>query len=49
MPDELKFSLGGNEGANALTFHAIKNVGSLYESNEHFLDYLWSDFVREAL
>lgn len=49
IPDELKFFSGGNEGANALKFHAIKNVGSLYESNETFLDYLPSDFGREVL
>ena len=49
IPDELKFFSGGNESANALKFHAIKNVGSLYESNENFLDYLLSDFGREVL
>ena len=44
IADELKFFSGGNEGGNALNFHAIKNVGSLYESN--FLGYLSSDFGR---
>ena len=48
-PDELKFSSGGNEGANALNFHAMKNVVSLYESNENFWDYLSSGFGREIL
>ena len=38
IPDELKFFSGGNEGGNALKFHMIKNVGSLYKSN--FLGYL---------
>ena len=47
--DELKFFSEGNEGANALKFHAIKNVDSLSESNEHFLDYLLSDFGHEVL
>lgn len=36
IPDELKSFLEGNEGANALKFHAIKNVGSLHESNKNF-------------
>ena len=49
IPDELKFFSRENEGANALKFHAIKNIGSLCESNENFLDYLWSDFGREVL
>ena len=49
IPDKLKFFSGGNEGANALKFHAIKKVGSLHESNENFLDYLSSDFGREVL
>ena len=48
-PDELTFSSGGNESANALKFHAMKNVVSLYESNENFWDYLSSDFRREIL
>ena len=46
--DELKFFSEGNEGTNALKFHAIKNVDSLSESNEHFLDYLLSDFGHEV-
>ena len=41
--------MGGNEGTNAIKFHAIKSVGSLYENNENFLDYLLSDFGREVL
>ena len=41
--------MGGNEGTNAIKFHAIKSVGSLYESNENFLDYLLSDFGCEVL
>ena len=49
IPDDLKYFSGGNEGANALTFHAIKNVGSLYESNDNFLDYLLSDFGSQFL
>ena len=41
--------MGGNEGANALKFHWMKNVGSLHKSNENILDYLSSDFGREVL
>ena len=43
IPDELKFFSGGNEGANALKFHVIKNIGSLYESNENlFIVRFWA-------
>ena len=49
IPDELKFFSGGNEGENAIKFHAIKSIGSLYESNENLLDYLLSDSGREVL
>ena len=43
IPDELKFFSGGNEGTNGLKFHVIKNVGSLYESNENlFIVRFWA-------
>ena len=29
IPGRLNFFAGGNEGANALNFHVITNVGSL--------------------
>ena len=42
--------MGHNECVNALKLHAIKNVGSLYESHKNFLDYcLSSDFGCEVL
>ena len=45
----MKFSLRGNDGGNELKFHAMLNIGILNKSNEHFLDYLSSDFAREVL
>ena len=41
--------MGGNDSGNELKFHAMLNIGILNESNEHFLDYLLSDFAREVL
>ena len=49
IPKELKFFTGGNDGDNELKFHAMLNIGMLNKSNEHFLDYLLSDFAREVL
>ena len=49
LPEELKFFSGGTTGSNELRFHALQNIGMLNESNEHFLDYLSSDFAREIL
>ena len=49
IPEELKFFTGGNDGDNELKFHAMLNIGMLNKSNEHFLDYLLSDFAREVL
>ena len=41
--------LGGNGGGNELRFHVILNIGMLNKSNEHFLDYLLSDFASKVL
>ena len=49
IPEELKFFTGGNDGDNKLKFHAMLNIGMLNKSNEHFLDYLLSDFACEVL
>ena len=49
LPEELKFFSGETNGGNELRFHALQNIGTLNESNEHFLDYLSSDFAREIL
>ena len=49
LPEELKFFLGGNDGGNEFKFHAMKNIGMLKESNEHFIDYLSMDFPKEGL
>ena len=44
-----KLFLGGADGGNELKFHALQNIGTLNESNGHFLDYLLSDFALEVL
>ena len=49
LPEELKFFPRGNDGGNELRFHALQNIGTLNESNKHFLDYSSSDFAREVL
>ena len=41
--------MGGNDSDNELKFHAMLNIGILNESNEHFLDYLLSDFAGKVL
>ena len=52
IPEELKL-LGGSGGrnysGNEFKFHAMPNMGMLNESNNHFLDYLSSDFTRKVL
>ena len=49
LTEELKFFSGGSDGGNELKFHAMQNIGMLNESNEHFLDYLSSNFAKEVL
>ena len=49
LPRKLIFFSGGTIGGNELRFHALQNIGTLNESNEHFIDYLSSDFAREVL
>ena len=49
LPEELKFFSGGSDGGNEFEFHAMQNIGMLNESNEHFIDYLLSDFATEVL
>ena len=49
IPEELKFFLGGNDGNNELKFQAMQNIGMVNESNEHFFDYLLSDFAHMVL
>ena len=45
----MKFFLGRNDDGNELNLYAMLNIGMLNKSNEHFLDYLFSDLAREAL
>ena len=47
--EELKFFLGGNDSGNEFKSHAMLNIEMLNKSNEHFLDYLSSNFAREVL
>ena len=49
LPEGLKLFSGGTDGCNELRFHALQNIGTLKKSNEHFSDYLSSDFAREVL
>ena len=49
LPKELKFFLRESDGSNEFKFHAMQNNGILNESNEHFMDYLWSDFAKGVL
>ena len=48
LPKELKF-FRGSDGSNEFKFHAMQNIGMLNKSNEHFIDYLSSDFAKEVL
>ena len=48
LPEELKFFLVGSDGGNKFKFHMMQNIGILNESNEHFIDYLSSDFAKEV-
>ena len=48
LPEELKFFLVGSDGGNKFKFHTMQNIGILNESNEHFIDYLSSDFAKEV-
>ena len=47
--EELKFFFGGNDGGKEFKCHAMLNIEMLNKSNEHFLDYLSSNFAREVL
>ena len=49
IPEDLKFFSRRNDGSNELKLHAMLNIKILNESNEHFLDYLSSDFAHEVL
>ena len=48
LPEELKFFLVGSDSGNKFKFHMMQNIGILNESNEHFIDYLLSDFAKEV-
>ena len=49
LPEKIKLFSGGSDGGNKLKSHAMQNIGMLNESNEHFLDYLSSDFAKKVL
>ena len=49
LPEGLKLFSGGTDGSNELRFHSLQNIGTLKKSNEHFSDYLSSDFARKVL
>ena len=49
LPEELKFFSGGSDSGNEFKFHGMQNIRILNESNEHFIDYLLSDFAKEVL
>ena len=46
LPEELKFFSRESDAAN---FYVMQNIIMLNESNEHFIDYLFSDFAQEVL
>ena len=47
LPEELKFVSGGSDDSNEFKFHVMQNIGKSNKSNEHFIDYLLSDFLAE--
>ena len=50
LPKQLKFlSVGSSGGGSELKIRAMKKIGTLYESNNAFLEYLTTDNTRAIL